>query len=38
MMQPHLLLKIFVCDAWLALWIFFFEKLCSKMFGTTLQD
>ena len=25
-----------VCDAWLALWIFF-EKFCSNIFGTTLQ-
>ena len=37
LMQLHLMLKIFVCDAWLALWIFF-EKFCSKIFGTTLQD
>ena len=34
LMQLHLMLKIFVCDAWLALWIFF-EKFCSKIFGTT---
>ena len=37
LMQLHLILKIFVCDAWLALWIIF-EKCCSKIFGTTLQD
>ena len=37
LMQLHLMLKIFVCDAWLALWIFF-EKFCSKIFGTTLQN
>ena len=37
LMQQHLMLKIFVCDASLALWIFF-EQFCSKIFGTTLQD
>ena len=37
LMQLHLMLNIFVCDIWLALWIFFFEKLCSKIFGKTLQ-
>ena len=33
LMRLHLMLKIFVCDAWLAVWIFF-EKFCSKIFGT----
>ena len=37
LMQLHLMLKIFVCDAWLALWIFC-EKFCSKILGTILQD
>ena len=36
LMQLHLMLKIFVCDAWLALWIFF-EKFCSNIYETTLQ-
>ena len=36
-MQLHVMLKIFVSDAWLALWIFF-ENFCSKIFGTTLQE
>ena len=36
-MQLHLMLKIFVSDAWLASWILF-ENFCSKMFSTTLQD
>ena len=36
-MQLHLMLKIFVSDAWLAPWIVF-EKFCSEFFGTTLQD
>ena len=36
-MQLHLLLKIFVGDAWLAPWIFF-EKFYSEFFKTTLQD
>ena len=31
-MQLHLMLKIFVCGASLALWIFF-EQFCSKIFG-----
>ena len=35
LMQLHLMLKIFVCDAWLALRIFF-EKFCSKIFGLSL--
>ena len=37
LIQLHLILKIFVCDAWLALWIFF-VNFCSTIFGTTLQD
>ena len=36
-MQLHLMLKIFVSDAWLAPWIFF-ENFCSELFETTLQD
>ena len=36
LMLLHLMLKIFVCDAWLVLWIFL-ETFCSKIFGTTLQ-
>ena len=36
-MQLHLMLKIFVGDAWLASWIFF-ENFCSEFFKTTLQD
>ena len=31
LMQLHLMLKIFVGDAWLAPWIFF-ENFCSKFF------
>ena len=37
LMQLHLMLKIFVRDALLALWIFF-EQFCSKIFWNTLQD
>ena len=37
LMQLHLMLKIVVCDAWLALWIFV-EKFCSKIFWITLED
>ena len=36
-MQLHLMLKIFVGDAKLAPWIFFF-KFRSEFFKTTLQD
>ena len=31
LMQLHLTLKIFVCDAWLALWIFFKEILFQNL-------
>ena len=37
LMQLHLMLKIFVGDAWLAPWIFF-ENFYSEFFKTTLQD
>ena len=37
LMQQHLMLKIFVGDAWLAPQIFF-ENFCSEFFKTTLQD
>ena len=37
LMQLHLMLKIFVSDAWLVPWIFF-EKCCSEFFETSLQD
>ena len=37
LMPLHLMLKIFVSDAWLAPWIFF-ENFCSEFFETTLQD
>ena len=36
-MQLHLMLKIFVGDAWLAPWIFF-EGFCLEFFKMTLQD
>ena len=36
-MQLHLMLRIFVGDAWLAPWIFF-EIVCSEFFKTSLQD
>ena len=36
-MQLHLMLKIFVDDAWLAPWIFS-ENFHSEFFKTTLQD
>ena len=36
-MQLHLMLKIFVSDAWLASWILF-ENFCSKIFWMTLQN
>ena len=36
-MQQHLMLKIFLSDAWLAPWIFF-DNFCSEFFGTILQD
>ena len=36
-MQLHLMLKIFVGDAWLASWIFF-ENFSSEFFKTTLLD
>ena len=35
LVQLHFMLKIFLLDAWLALWIIF-EKLCE--FRTILQD
>ena len=31
LMQLHLMLKIFVCDAWLALWNFFLEILFQNL-------
>ena len=37
LMQLHLMLKIFVNDAWLAPWIFF-ENIYSEFFGMTLKD
>ena len=36
-MQLHLMLKIFVSDAWLAPWIMF-ENICFEFFGMTVQD
>ena len=35
-MQLHLMLKIFVSDAWLAPWIVF-ENFCSEFFGRRIQ-
>ena len=37
LMQVHQMLKICVGDATLAQWIFF-EKFCSELLKTTLQD
>ena len=38
LMQLHLMLKIFVCDDWLALRLLKCEKFYSKIFGAPLQD
>ena len=37
MMHLHLILKIFVCDAWVALWIFFLEMLFQNRWDSTAR-